>query len=116
MLDILTKEVTKYMKRIADKSLIMYRYIHQRCSIKKGLLKISQNSQEINCAKASVFVFCFNFIEKETLALMFSLGFCGIFKNAYFEEHLRMAASVCISEASLESCQTFTLEIFSQNS
>ena len=99
-----------------SRQILMYRCIHQMCSIKKGLLKISQNSQEISCAKVSVFFFCFNFIEKETLALMFSCGFCEIFKNTYFEEHLRMAASVCISETSLESCQTFTLEIFSQNS
>ena len=34
-----------------------------------------------------------NFIKKETLAQVFSCEFCEIFKNMYFEDHLRKAAS-----------------------
>ena len=42
---------------------------HQRFSIKKVFLKISQNSQ------------------------MFSCEYCETFKNTYFEEHLRKSTS-----------------------
>ena len=34
-----------------------------------------------------------NFIKKETLVQVFSCEFCEIFKNTYFEEHLRTTAS-----------------------
>ena len=34
-----------------------------------------------------------NFIKKETLAQVFSGEFCQVFKNTYFKEHLRTAAS-----------------------
>ena len=34
-----------------------------------------------------------NFIKKETLAQVFSCEFYEIFKNTYFEEHLRTTAS-----------------------
>ena len=51
---------------------------HQRYSIKKGVLK--------NFAK-------FNFIKKETLALMFSCEFCESFKNTFFTELLWTTAS-----------------------
>ena len=53
---------------------------HQRCSIKKGVLKISQ-------------IQACNFIKKETLAQMFSCEFSEIFKNTFFTEHLRTTAS-----------------------
>ena len=35
----------------------------------------------------------YNFIKKETLALVFSSEFCEIFKNNFFTEHLRTTAS-----------------------
>ena len=38
-----------------------------------------------------------NIIKKETLAQVFSCTFCEVFKNTYFEEHLRMAASEYLS-------------------
>ena len=41
----------------------------------------------------------YNFINKETLAQVFSCEFCEISKNTYFTEHLWMAAS-----AKLSSC------------
>ena len=34
-----------------------------------------------------------NFIKKETLAQVFSCGFCYIFKNTFFAEHLWATAS-----------------------
>ena len=33
-----------------------------------------------------------NFIKKETLAQVFSCEFCGIFKNTFFTEHIRVIA------------------------
>ena len=54
----------------------------------KAVLKISEYSQEyIEGLKAC------SFIKKETPAQVFSCEYSGIFKNIYFEEHLRTAAS-----------------------
>ena len=49
-------------------------------------LEISQNSQEILCARVC-------FIKKETLAQVFSGEFCETSKNTYFTDHIRMAGS-----------------------
>ena len=38
-----------------------------------------------------------NFINKKTLAQLFSCEFCEIFKNTFFTEHLWMTASVCLN-------------------
>ena len=35
-----------------------------------------------------------NFIKKETLALVFSCEFCGIFRNNFFTKYFRETASV----------------------
>ena len=52
---------------------------HQRCSIKKGILKFFlQNSQENTCARVSF------------LIKLFSCEFCEIFKNIFLTEHLRV--------------------------
>ena len=62
-------------------------------------LKISQNSQENTCARASSLIkpqAC-NFIKKETLAQVFSCEFREIFKNTYFYRILPVAASVEIN-------------------
>ena len=66
-----------------------YKSSHQRCSIKTVLLKISQISQENTCAGVS-----FQLYQKETPAQVFSREICEIFKNTYFEEHMRTTASV----------------------
>ena len=71
-------------------------------------LEISENLQESTCARVSFLIklqaeaeAC-NFINKETLAQVFSCEFCDIWKNTFFiehlwatasEEHLQMAAS-----------------------
>ena len=78
----------------------MSRISHQRCSIKKGFLKISQKFTENTCARVSFLIklkepeAC-NFIKKETLAQVFSCEFCGISKNT-FTEHLRTTTSKCL--------------------
>ena len=67
---------------------------HQRCSIKKVFLKISQNSQENTCARvSSCRPHARNFIKRETLAQVFSCEFCEIFKNTFFTEQLWTTAS-----------------------
>ena len=72
------------------------------------ILKFSQNLQENTCAesifdKAADLMEAFyenklhqtcNVNEKETPAQKFFQKFCEIFKNTYFVEHLRTAASV----------------------
>ena len=63
-------------------------------------LTISQNSWENICARAS---FLIKFIEKETLAQVFSCAFCEIFKSTFFTEHLRGTASLSLS-LSLSLC------------
>ena len=63
---------------------------------KKLFLKISQNSQENTCARVffnKVAGDACNFIEKETLAQLFSCEFCEISKNNFFTEHLHTSAS-----------------------
>ena len=60
----------------------------QGCSVKKVFLETSQNSQENICARTRVLrtpvpQAC-NFIKKETLAQVFSYGFCEISKNIFF--------------------------------
>ena len=67
--------------------------VAQRCSIKKVLLEISQNSQENTCARVSFLIklhkgLACNFIKKETLAQVFSCEFCQISKNTFFIERL----------------------------
>ena len=74
----------------------------QRCSVKKVFLKISQNSQENTCARASFLIKLLaeacNFIKKEALAQVFSCEFCEIFKNTYFYRTPPVAASVRIKK------------------
>ena len=61
---------------------------------KKVFLKISQNSQENNCARVSFSIkLACNFIKKETLAQVFSCEFCKIFKNTFFRRTPPVAAS-----------------------
>ena len=83
-----------------------YNYIirssHQRCSVRKMFLEISQNSRENTCARVSfliklqVEVRC-NFIKKENLALVFFYEFCKISKNTFFTEHLLATAFLSIT-------------------
>ena len=78
---------------------------HRRFSEKKVLLAISQNSQESTSARVSFLIKfqpAYNFIEKETLAQLFSCEFCEIFKNSFFTELLWATASADILQNSCE--------------
>ena len=57
-----------------------YSISSHQCSIIKGVLKISLNSQENNCTRPQAFIF----IRTETLAQVFSFEFCEISKNTFF--------------------------------
>ena len=61
--------------------------VAQRCSAKKVLLEISQNSQGNTCARIFFLInlqaeAC-NYIKKETLAQVFSCEFCEVSKNTF---------------------------------
>ena len=73
------------------KSLPMYRSSHQRCSVKKGVLRNFTKFTEKDLRQRLFFN-----IKKETLAQVFSCGFCEIPKNTFFTEHLWTTASECI--------------------
>ena len=64
---------------------------------KKLLLKILQLSQENYFVEVSFWYSCgpegLELFKKETSAEVFSCGYCVTFKNTYFEEYLRTAAS-----------------------
>ena len=69
--------------------------------MRKVFLKISQNSLEDNCARASFLINLQTanrrttiFFKKETPLLVLSCEFCNIFKNIHFVKHLRTDASV----------------------
>ena len=66
------------------------------------LLEISQNSQENVFARVSFLkklqAEACNFIEKETLALVFSCEFCGISENTFFTEYF-LANDFCTIQA-----------------
>ena len=57
----------------------------------KGVVKISQISQKNTCVGVSGLQAC-NFIKKALQHRYFSCEICNIFKNIYFEEHLRATA------------------------
>ena len=71
-----------------------------RCSVKKVLLEISQNSQENTRARDSFLIklqawaWACNFIKRESLARVFSCEFCEISKNTFFYRTPPVAASI----------------------
>ena len=71
----------------------LYEAVVQRCSIKKVLLEILQNSQKNTCARAPFLIklqaLPWNFIKKETLAQMFLCEFCEFLRRPFLTEHLR---------------------------
>ena len=62
--------------------------VARRCSVKKEFLEILQNSQENTCARVTFLIklqtSACNFIEKETLAQVFSSELCETSKNTSF--------------------------------
>ena len=93
-------------------------YSHLRYSVKKGVFfKISQNSLENTCTRVSFVIklqaSAGNFIQKETLAQVFSREFYEILKNTFFTEHLRTTAlHLLFSQAILKS-KKLAFKIFS---
>ena len=79
----------------------MFLWIHQRGSVKKGVLPKARN-----------------FIKKESLAQVFSCEFCEISKKTYFIEHLLTTASgmrgTAVSEAYSGPSQTSKMELFTR--
>ena len=65
---------------------------------KKLFWKVSQYSQGITCNQAC---------KKKNSAEMFSCEYCEIVKNIYFEQYLRMAASVFRIEFQISMMETF---------
>ena len=76
---------------------VIIRGSRQEVFYKKRFFKISRNSQENTCARASFLLKLqavgVNFIKKETPTQRFRSEFCEIVKNTHFVEHLRTAAS-----------------------
>ena len=67
---------------------------HRRCSVKKGVREISQILQENTFVGVSFKKLTgLELYWKETPTQVFSSEIFKIFKNTYFEEHLRMTAS-----------------------
>ena len=85
---------------------IIDRCSHQRCSVKKVFLKVSQNLQESFCARVS-FLRPATLLKKRPWYRCFPVNF-EKFKNIYFEEHLRTA----LSELILNYLQIFELHTF----
>ena len=62
--------------------------VDQRCSIKKVLLDILQNSQESTCARAS-FLTSYSFIKKRLWHRCFPVNFATFLRTPFLTEHLR---------------------------
>ena len=67
----------------------------RRCSVKKVVIEILRNSQENTCAG--------NFIEKETLAQVFSCEFFEILKSTFSYRTLPQAAAYLVHQHPLSS-------------
>ena len=78
-------------------------------SIKKFLLKITQNSQKHNCASAC------NLIKKETLTQVFSCEFYEISRNTFFTEHLWTTTSAVLHPGLLSSKKEEYISSISNN-
>ena len=74
----------------------IFRSNHRRCSVRKGVLRnfakfTGKHLCQSHCA--TFLIKACNFIEKETLAQVFSSEFCKISKKSFFTEHLRATTS-----------------------
>ena len=79
-------------------NLSSFKSSHQRCSVKKGVLRSFATFTGKHLCQSLFFhkvagAAC-SFIKKETLAQVFSCEFCEISKNTFFTEHLWATASV----------------------
>ena len=86
-------------KHLKCKYCVMFRSSRPEVFCKKGVLDISQNSQENIYARISFLIklqasVC-NFIKKETLAQVFSCEFCEVSKNTFSYRTPPVASSGC---------------------
>ena len=79
------KQIFNIGNKVTRNSIAIYRNSHRRCSVRKGILRNFEKSQENTCA-------C-NFIKIEALAQVFPHEFCEISKNTFFAEHVWATAS-----------------------
>ena len=72
-----------------------YRSSHQRCSIKKAVLKNFAIFTGKHLCRSLFFIKlqALQLYQKETPTQVFFCEYCEIFKNTYFEKHLRTTAS-----------------------
>ena len=66
--------------------------VAQRCSVRKVLLKVSQNSKKNTCARVSLTKLqhkACHFIKKETLHRCFLVNFTKFLRTLFLTEHLR---------------------------
>ena len=94
-------EKLKIKAGIAKLSHLLSEAVVRRYSVKKGVHKISQNSQENTCARVSFLIklqaqAC-SFIKKVTLAQVFSCKFFEFSKNIFLHRTPLVAASVLSS-------------------
>ena len=78
-----------FLRHIVLNLLLLFRSSHQRCSVRKGVLR---NFAKFTGKHLRQGLF-FNFIKKETLTQVFFCDFCEIFKNNFLTEHLRSTAT-----------------------
>ena len=83
---------------ITPKSDLQYRSSHQRCSVKKGVLRNFTKFTGKHLRQSLFFnkiagLRPATLLKKETLAQVFSCEFCEISKNAFSTEHPRTNAS-----------------------
>ena len=90
---VISKTLKTLWKYVLHRDDELYWSVHWRCSIKKMYLKISQISQETTYESLLNKAAGLELYQKETLTQLLSCEICEIFKNAYFEDHLRTAAS-----------------------
>ena len=73
--------------------------VAKSCSIKKAFLKISQNLQEIACARVS-------FLKKRLWHRCFLVNFAKFLRTSFLTEHLRWLLLTFQSESTLYSFRT----------
>ena len=96
----ISKNIFPEYKSLVSKTIKFYKKIvmisrsnHQRCSIKKGVLRNFVKFSGKHLCQSLFMPQACNFIKKESLAQVFSCEFFEIFKSTFFTEHLRATAS-----------------------
>ena len=98
------REILQSIKNVLRETTILFRSNHQRCSIKKLFLKVSQYSQENTYVPWSLFLIKLQDFSPAALFKIdpntgFLCEYCKILKSTYFEEHLRTATSAFFKSA-----------------